>query len=308
MEMVHIEGMGVLGSMVAWELERAGVAFTWNDSERPFRHAWQASTGLIYPSGHGVEGQGYDDWRALHASPPWQGTLSDVTEIGSSWFTSKHVPHGAKDQLVADLGPIRMGVEPTIHVNVQQFVSGTRRAFEDRNAPAAKGDTRVVAHGYSYRLDHVVWGWSAGVELEIRPDILDLSNGRRPSFYLRTNRFTLRYALPRAGTRHYYAGSLMIVQKQPRLLDASKHLDRWAEFVAEVTNGMVRLARIVEGPMQGWRPSPSKADLARYGGQPLPLEQDGERIVCPPLGLSGVRFSPLIARAVADRVTALVVR
>lgn len=48
---VHIEGMGVIGSILAWHLHSAGQVFTWSDIDTEV-NAWEACTGIIYPSGH----------------------------------------------------------------------------------------------------------------------------------------------------------------------------------------------------------------------------------------------------------------
>lgn len=293
---VHIEGMGVMGSLVAWKLHEAGIPFTWHDRDIAFHHAWKASTGLIYPSGHGKEEAGYRDWIGLHEAPPWKDRpTTPITERGAHWFATKSVPHGARNEIVAETGKLRRGAEDTVHVNPQQLVKATREAFRAQEASTYGARLRIVAHGYSDRFHHAVWGWSAGVQLYVSPSIIGLSGGNRPSFYLRRDRFTLRYALPRPGTILHYAGSLTIVQRDPHLLDAGKHLTAYKDFVEQETGGLVRVERVFDGPAQGWRPAPSKAEILEHGGQPLPPMQNGNDLILPPLALSGVRFSPMIA-------------
>jgi hypothetical protein len=291
---VHIEGMGVMGSLVAWKLHQAGIDFTWHDTNRLLYKAWTASTGLIYPSGHGAEKAGYYDWVRLHEAPPWPN-MPPITERGAHWFVTKSVPHGAHNEVQAERGRLRRGIEDTVHVNPQRLVTATREAFRAQETATYGARLKIVAHGYSARLDHVVWGWSAGVQLYIAPSILSLSHPLRPSFYLRRDRFTLRYALPRPGTILHYAGSLTVVQRTPKLLDATKHLRTYMAFLEQETDGQVRVERVYDGPTQGWRPAPSKAELEEHGGQPLPATADGNLLTLPPLALSGVRYSPMLA-------------
>lgn len=301
---VHIEGMGVMGSLLAWKLDRRDIPFTWSDIDKPHHHAWKASTGLIYPSGDKVEHErGYETWMNIHyGGAPWRGKLRGITELGAYWFTLKHVPHGARDILIADKGALRMSVDSTVHVNVQALVQGTRDHFADRRSDPPPSGLRIVAHGFSERLDHVVWGWSALVRLRIAPEIVRASSsGLRPCFYLRTNRFTLRYALPKPGTDQWYAGSLTVPQRVPHDGDAAKHAAKWAGFVDETTQGMVQMTDMEE-PVQGWRPAPSKAALAG-AHHPLPPIQQGDRIILPPLALSGVRYSPYTAERVIALMT-----
>src|SRR6185369_5458328 len=50
---IHLEGMGWLGSLIAHELTLREIPFTWNEllpADGWIPTAWQASSGLIYPS------------------------------------------------------------------------------------------------------------------------------------------------------------------------------------------------------------------------------------------------------------------
>ena len=66
MKPVHLEGFGVLGSLIGWELEQRGVPFTWHDTDEEVC-AWRACTGAIFPTGEAADMQGQLDWRAWFA-------------------------------------------------------------------------------------------------------------------------------------------------------------------------------------------------------------------------------------------------
>src|SRR5258705_10611253 len=119
---VHLQGMGVTGSLLARLLEHAGIPFTWHDCEAN-RVAWKAATGAIYPCGPpGAED--YERWREL---------LGDVFleekwwELARYWYNHKKAPHGSplKEALRSREG-LALSPHPSLHVNSQSLVALTR--------------------------------------------------------------------------------------------------------------------------------------------------------------------------------------
>lgn len=286
---VHLIGMGALGSMLAWQLHRANVPFTWEDSDERIA-AWEASSGLVYPSGDVHDERNYRYWEEWFASPPWYPL--QVLEQGAFWFTTKTPPNNDKHPARSQIGPLRLGARPSYHVNVPSLVRGTRRAFEgvrvDRRPSTSK--VCVHSHGFSHRLNRYAWGWTVrtGVALDWR--IRDASQGLRPCIYARTSRFKLSYLNPLPwDTTGWIGGSAHIVQKHPRIPDMGDRVERWQAAIEAATQGLVRIGSI-STPIDGWRPSAKKDDP--YNERTI-QDANGE-FWLPPMGGNGIRHAPLL--------------
>jgi hypothetical protein len=291
-DVLHIEGMGVVGSILAWHLHQRNQSFTWSDTDY-FISAWRASTGGIYPAGDQEEFACYQRWRQWQSAPPWD--VRGCVELASFWFLSKNPPHGGRYEVIGQVGPLRLGELPSLHLSAQKLVEGTRIAFAgQRRESEPSGASTVVSHGFGPRLHHVSWGWHVPVELAISPSIREYTGSRRSCFYLRTDRFTMAYAYPTPGTSTHYAGSSTIRQKDPHTADPMPHFQKWADRLVERTQGRVQVSRYGK-PVQGWRPVPDKADTAI-------VREIGGKLHVRPMSANGVRLAPLYVDAVLERL------
>lgn len=284
---IHIEGFGWTGSVLARRLEALGVDFTWSDSDSPI-NAWQASTGLVYPTGEPDSEEARRQWLAWHE----RGLFAPHSQIVRYWYSHKAHPHGLKVKADLDVGWLRRSPELAVQLNVARIVEDTRARFAGcRVSAPAPGARIVVCHGWGPRTTHSVWGWSRQVRLSVPADIagdgLYSMNLHRSRF-----EFTYAYAVPGRPGWHY-AGSSMVRQREPRTLDLDKHFARWLEAVAEVAPP-VKVLEMDPVTLQGWRPK----------GETLTWEpfEDGDRLYVPPLYHSGVRWAPLVSSALLERL------
>ena len=146
---VHIEGMGWLGTVLAWQLSEARIPFTWHDTDEPIT-AWRASTGGIYPDGNDEGGQAaYSEWTQWAR---YQAQWRPYVEAADFWYSTKNPPHGGRYKAVADIGSLRLAFPPSYHVNVQRWVKRARLAFGPYRDPLPSPTVYVVAHGFNQRL------------------------------------------------------------------------------------------------------------------------------------------------------------
>lgn len=276
---VHLEGMGLLGSHLARRLEERGVDFTWHDTREKVA-AWQACTGLVYPSGVPREAANHERWTEFEAAGFPE---RDLVERCAYVFSTKGEPYGARhgQRRVGSLG---VSNRAAITVNVPEFVRRTRTRYSQRERTACpRVAGRVVAHGFAARLDCVLWGWAVPVRLAWDP-VLDPSlDGLRPVVYLRKERFVTAYAHPIPGSPFYWAGSSMIVQRTPRALQVGPKFARWERIIETLSGGMVRVEGRAGLPLQGWRPagvaSDDTTEVRTIDGVPHlpPMRGDGLR-------------------------------
>lgn len=291
---VHLEGMGLLGSLLAWQLDRYKVPFSWHDSDSQTA-AWRASTGCAYPSGHFQDMEALALWQAWAESPPWP-SLPTVCCKASFWYSSKHPPHAAKYRPRVDLGALRMAPIPSVHLDVRSFVRHTREHFKARRLNGRPDGTQViVAHGFDpRRLRRVIWGWSARVRLGLSDKLLE--QPQPTCLYLRVGRYQMAYAYPVPGTDLHFAGSSMVVQQQPKALEIESKLARWIEHLERTSGGHARVLDVIE-TAQGWRPDAHPDDAAWV------REIDGDLVVRP-MQASGMRHGPHVLRAVLEELRA----
>lgn len=278
---LHIEGMGIVGCLLAQKFLRMDQRFTWNDTETSI-NAWQASTGCIYPSGDYFDMACYEDWR--------KGFFGKLPELQQATycFLSKHPPHGGKYKF-SRVGVFGVAEIPSFHLNAQRFVQRMRKEQAGLRRNYAPGDARViVAHGFSERCDHYLWGWTVKVRLAAM-----LETKQRLALYMRVGRYKLAYAYPvSCESGWYYAGSSLIHQRVAKELEVWPKFNRWKEHVACYGIKVLETANEFQ---QGWRP------VAAEGDDQLVRTMD-KRWVLKPLWSSGIRHAPGIIRAVLEKI------
>lgn len=289
--MIHLEGMGVLGSLTALRLHAAGVPFTWHDDQR--RHvAWPASTGLIYPAGDEWSQRNLARW-VRWADQDW--LPAGVVERASYVYAHQNPPHHG-DYKTTPVGRLTLADADAFTVNAAALVESTRARFaRQRLGGKVPGSRLVVAHGFA-RATSLMWGWSTKVKLRLSPELAALPN--RPALYGRKVR-QLTYAYPVPGEPDvWWAGSSLVRQTTVRELDADKHFRRWCGDVGDVYRGQVAVLDQAGPVMQGWRPRPG-TDVAA----PLPDLLPSGTVVYPALWHSGVRWAPLVIERALRLIT-----
>lgn len=311
MKPYHIEGMGVVGSTVAWTLHNIGVPFTWHDIEWEY-NAWEASTSCIFPTGKAQDMLGYKGWTEwVDGLAPWELTAGaeqqpGLVEACDYWYCTKGAPHQSKVKPVSLVREgdttLRLHGLPSMHLHTQKFVRATRRVFADQRISTKEGkakhdgepDRYIVAHGFNVRMKRVLWGWTAPVTLGIDDRLLAAGRYTRPCFYFRPNRYVLCYAFPIAGTSEWYAGSSLIHQETPKRLHILPKLARWQDDLHKYSGGMLQVQSIGE-PVEGWRPSTGK--VANEGTESLWVRDRRGRLLVQPMFHQGVRWMPNVQNA-----------
>lgn len=279
---VHIEGMGVNGCLLAHQLRRVGIDFTWHDIDVP-KTAWKASTGAIYPSGSlkfGPDQKCYDVWSA------WFNELQYAPWLErSNWvYCTKKPPHEARYEF-REVAGLKIGMAPSFHLNAQVMVPSTRLTFEaGQRKGRVDADLTVVSHGFGERLGHAYWGWHRPVRLRY-PTEFDVG-GLRPAIYLRPNRVEMAYAYPIPGTDMWYAGSSIIKQKYGsfKSLETWPKYERWKRTFEKYSKGVVEIEAAGDC-VEGWRPATAPEDTAW-------LRRKGNVVTLRPLWNSGIRHFP----------------
>jgi len=291
---VHVVGMGLIGCAVARSLLDLGVHVSWEDADAPHT-AWKASTGAVYPSPHSRDAEAYklwSNWRLKHMR----------VDFADYWYCTKNAPHGYKAAAVAEVGPLKLHPEPSLHLNVQDFVRCTRVELADLRTQMSgkpEGSVEVVAHGFNYRLRRYVWGWTQWVGLDYsrlaEHTRLPKTLNWKPCVYLRDGMTTLAYAYPCPGTPYWYAGSSLIVQQEPRERNPEKVVARWKSEWDRLTGGVIPICATSGPVIQGWRPSTGPVE----DEEGLPFwsrAEEGGPLTVMPLWHSGVRWLPLVVR------------
>ena len=293
---LHIEGMGLVGCLIAIGLEAEGVRFTWSDTDEEFT-AWKASTGCVFPTEDDFAP--YSNWllRVQSGDPGFLSRLRDVIELGRWCYIAALPPHGGAKvgvQKVGEVGPLKISDAHTLHFNIQRFVKRTRAYFKDRRqAPRAKSLV-IVTHGDA-EAKHFVWGWSAYVDVRLSDELqTQIGNLVRPCLYLRKG-YAMTYLYPLPGTSHYYGGTSTIVQRTAQHRDPEGHYRTWREDLRTLTGGHARVTAYAPASLrEGWRPAP-------VPGTPQ-VQRRGRRIVVAPQAGNGLRHFPLYWDALAEEL------
>lgn len=284
---LHLEGMGLLGSLLARRLHGDGIGFTWHDTDHPHA-AWRACAGLVYPAGDARSARNlpaWTDWWAQSFLPP--GTVEPAHYV----FTHQRPPHDARYR-TEDLGPgLTLAQATAFAVDVPALVTATRTRFAEHRHPAPPADATVLvrAHGHHRATAGWSWGWTAPVQLQL-PGVLE-ELPHRPALYARRMRLVHAYPIPsRPGW--WWAGGARIPQTRPRTLDAAQLLRRWIADWAQLWPRVEVLT--AETPVQGWRPQsadPHDGAVART------TTSRGPVLTLPALDDAGLRWAPEVVDA-----------
>jgi hypothetical protein len=298
---VHIQGMGVIGSLLAHVLREERIRFTWSDTEQQHT-AWQACTGSVYPTGEPWEYENFLRWTEGDFLADSEAVQRNVEQ--SQWcYNGKNAPHQGATVGVstkAEVGPLIISNAQTMQFNMQAIVKETRTQFAKRRTDGYSGDgTLIVTHG-SAQADRYVWGWSVLCRLDFDPELAEVlaELDYRPTFYMRQV-YDMSYLYPYPGRDDlWYGGTSTVNQTTPRSLDVQAHYKRWKDKVAERSGGLVEVAGGLKSSLvEGWRPKAS-------GDLPLAKQIIGGRqILLRPMGGNGVRFFPKMADAVLELVS-----
>lgn len=283
--MLHIEGLGVTGALIAEELLERGVDFTWSDTDSPWV-AWHASTGCVYPSGHGDLEAGRQAWRELYM----RGRFLGLVELAPYLFAHKAPPHDGGYPF-SRRGALNLASPHALTVDVEGLVLAVRaRIAERRLERSPKNGVVLVAHQTAERGDGYLWGWSARVRFR-EPD----GAPARAVYTAKRHRFDNTYAYPVPGSDEWWAGSSLVLQKTPKeRSDLGPLLATW-QVNAHALLGLsdVEVLRTV----QGWRPRPRTGDSGR-------VLRAANRVTMSPAASSGVQLGPIVARQMIDAALA----
>lgn len=278
--MIHIEGMGVLGSLFAILAAEHGIGFTWSDNEDP-TSAWQASTGCAYPDGNPADMAGLASWKDWIKADMVSAYALEVPYV----FAHRHPPHGGAYPVV-NHGRLREASISAVAVDIPALVTDTRQRFAPARTQVAPQDALVVvAHTTPERAAGVLWGWAVPVRIT-KPE--GLAHMPFPCLYAKAHRFDLTYAYPRGKSGWWWAGSTLRYQRTPAAVSDERiatYYDVW-RLHAQTLLGV----EVIEAgmPVQGWRPRPKPTD----SGKP---EWRQGRLVLPPMATDGVRRGTLMA-------------
>lgn len=262
MKPVHLEGMGVVGCLVAARFHLEGIDFTWSDTEAE-RTAWKVSTGAIPVFGDEQSHADRREWLRWYKQDDSFGRHIQHYMTKAVWcYTAQNPPHKARDigcRPKAEVGPIKVSNKCSLHMDVQRFVLETRQLFARQRTPGVGWGSRrprnlIVTHGFGSNIHAWSWGWSGQVVIELSDELQQALRRRRPCFYLR-NGYQLPYLYPVGREREYYAGTTLITQKQPRSLPIVPKLQVWRRHVEEYSGGHIAIAGNVPHSLgEGWRP------------------------------------------------------
>lgn len=293
---LHLKGMGLLGSLTAWQLHHLGIEFTWEDPEDQI-NAWRASTGACYPSGGEIDTRCHEQWLEWSRSSIYPiGTLQSA----AYWVDTAHasLPHGLVAEVQATAGSLQL-VGRSVHMNAQLLVVKTREWFSSQRTTPKLGSRVVVSHGFTHRRSRYLWGWTRLVKLKYGEEV---SEHGRPSFYLRKNRFQFAYCYPKPGSPWWYAGSNLISQTVAKELPIEPKYRGWRERFLELNGGVVSIGE--EGPfLQGWRPAKAGGLSSEEGfkkNQGSLLEERSEGIYYPTFASNGFRHFPEVWNQLQD--------
>lgn len=294
MKTYHLEGMGVLGCLMALQLLEQDIPFTWWDNNSEV-NAWRASGGSIFRSKSEMDDVCYHEWLGWARC---DAIIRENLQKAPTWYSTKAPPHGAKFKPVAEVGVLKRGPDEYagMYLDVPEFVRQVRNLLITlRSEQSAARAQRIVAHGFSKRLKMYLWGWTATARLRVHPDIIAQSLPYRPSFYLRRGLYTMAYAAPYGALPDVWlVGSSMIAQLRPKELDVLPKLDRWGATVRDLSNGDIEFEKGME-LRNGWRPVGTIKD-------DVSVIAEGGIIYLPSLGHSGVRHAPAVWRNLQEHL------
>lgn len=303
---IHIEGMGLLGSLLAFQLGRFGVNFTWDDIDNPkISTAWPASTGAIYPAGSTKFGP---DWACYKVWARWfnqldglQPHLERCRYVFGHKSTLPHEGKGLYNPSEPTVHGLRMGDVPSFHGNAQTLVPAVRKAItRQRKDPNWKigqeGLTIIRCHSFTEQMAYAYWGWTRLVELEYDSAYGD--KHERPCFYFRPSKIQMAYAYPVPGTPYWYAGSSIIKQKLGKFksLEMEPKYEKWKALFEQLCNGAARVSGESDF-IEGWRPAP---DNVTWPANTPWLRREGNEWTIRPMWNNGWRHFPYLWQQIAS--------
>jgi hypothetical protein len=290
---LHIEGMGILGSMLARRCHEEGIPFTWNDTREQFV-AWPVSTGLAYPDGDPINQRGLRRWHEVLASD----LIADEATTAPYLFAHKNHPHGGKQGIAHDYGVLRMSNELAVSLNPVAFVERTREAFAaQERSEAPDSATVVVCHTTPERGDGYMWGWVGRVTFDLPDEVAADLLGEQPALYAKAHRFNLTYAYPIPGTGQWWAGSVLQLQREPRVAEPDRLMKLYEEWKANAGELLGIRNIMLDELGQGWRP---RGKGGVHGDFEL-AEKHGHRWLMPVMPTDGVRRGWLVVDDFLDR-------
>lgn len=257
----HIEGMGLMGCLIASGFERDGIPFTWSDNDSEVT-AWRASTGCVFPTGEPGEIADYHSWiNMLHAKDAFGEWIRTHMERGLWTYISVAAPHGGAKVGVRELARVEgiaVSNMSTIHMNVPAFVEATRtRQHRHQRPERPEGTTVIISHGFRKAVKYG-WGWSCQAKLEISDEFAEHCDGARPCLYLREG-YVMHYAYPFPMTDRYIIGTQNVQQSEPAERDTEIPYLRFLEHFEKKCGEQVKMKKLFESTMtQGWRPYATK--------------------------------------------------
>lgn len=300
---IHIQGFGLVGSLIGLFLEEMNIPFTWNDT-REKHTAWKASTGCVFPTGDPGYMSSYKAWTALFQCekgqlktkafmfPQTADFLRPYMERGLWCYNSKNPPHeGSKIGIESayEFPEFVISNNISYHFNVQRIVKRAREKFANRRVSEAPLSSHIIVSHGSATATRFTWGWSGYVEMNFDKSLSTIMKAEalRPCLYFRKV-YSMTYCYPRPGSKLYYAGTSSVSQSTPttpRNTDLDEAVRLWGERMEERSGGIVRLSRVVNQSLrEGWRPIPAEdASL---------VSVDNKKIICKPMAGNGLRRFP----------------
>lgn len=256
MPKIHIEGMGLMGCLIATAFERDGIDFTWNDTDEKVT-AWKASTGCVFPTGEPSEIANYNEWiNWLHCQNEFGSWMRTHMERGLWTYISFAPPHDGRKVGVLELtrlGHLAVSNMSTLHLNVPMFVAQTSEKFAGARADRRPDQELIVSHGYK-RAVRYGWGWSCRASLKLSDELLAALQGARPCLYLRKG-YLMYYAYPMPATDQFIVGTQNVSQKEPKERDTDTPYLKWLEHLEKTVGDHVWVRKLFDSTMQqGWRP------------------------------------------------------
>ena len=257
---IHLEGMGVIGSVAAHRLHEAGIPFTWEDARRD-RNAYRASAGGVYPINTTVPHAAVSQnafWAWLTAANA-SAFGSGVTEMCDYLYNTQSAPFSQSWKPAARRGGLNVAPNSVVAVNTRQLVESARARFAAEEAPAAPEAKRFIMHGFGPRL--AAYGWGCTAVMELPDEGRFREGGKRPLMSLFASRAVRLYVVPLPGTPLYVVGStIRVKQQQPESLDGRAYST--ARHYKALLRKLAGIDGIIHEIRQGWRPLAHEGDPA----------------------------------------------
>lgn len=166
---IHITGMGLAGCCLAWQLSFRGVAFTWDDDDRPAA-ASRIAAGLVNP----VTGKNFNpSWRIAEFLPEAKAFYARVAgELGTTFWHPLPVWRLIGEREWAKLGGKLDTAAPWVEslqnepgwraavvlrgggrVATREFCEGTRKFFAAAERPGGEAERVVLCEGATGLVD-----------------------------------------------------------------------------------------------------------------------------------------------------------